>query len=220
MKTLTLFSAILAMALAAPTNPLLPSNLLTPRTLKKCPANTAQPSGKLPKGAISTSALVPISAKQPNKAFSNSAWAKITPGDYCTIFNLELDPAATQGKVCNLVFDFPSWLQAPGLFTFLGSGKFTFTGYAIGAGAQPGVTTYNNQPAPGPSPPNPPPVMKPGNSYVINSAPCGIPAGTPGPITVSGSLCSKDTLFLFKQSNSFCPLGFFVVLTDDPGAAH
>ena len=222
MKTLNLLSVILATAFAAPTTPFLPSNLLTSRTLLKCPANPAQPNGRLPKDAVSTSVLVPISAKKPNQAFGATDWAKVTPNDFCTIFNLELDPATTQGKLCNLVFDFPSLLQAPGLFTFLGSGKFTFTGYAFGSGAQPGMTTYNKQPAPGPSPPNPPSVVKPGNSYVINSAPCGIPKGTPGPITVSGSLCSEDTLFLFKQSNAICPLGFYVVLTDDPnaGAGH
>jgi hypothetical protein len=190
------------------------SKILNP----KCPANAAQPDGKLPAGAISTSALVPISSKNPKTAYPNSDWAKITPGDFCTVFNLVVDSDATQGKVCNLVFDFPSLLQAPGDFVFLGSGKFTFTGYDINAGAVPGETTYANQPRPGPSPPNPPPVMKPGNSYIVNSAPCGIPPGI-GPVTVSGSLCSKDTTFLFKQSNKTCPLGFYVVLTDDDGSA-
>lgn len=213
MKTFTLILGFLGASLAAPTSPA-PANSLDSRNFK-CPANTAQPDGKLPKGTISTSALVPISANQPDKAFGNSDWAKITPNDFCTIFNLELDPKTTGDKVCNLVFDFPSLLQAPGLFTFFGSGKFTFTGYAIGVGAEPGVTTYNNPPAPGPSPPNPPRIMKPGNSYIINSAPCGT-AQARGPVTVSGSLCSKDTTFLFKQSDFICPLGFYVVLTDLP----
>lgn len=217
MKTFAIIAALLASVLAAPASS--PANALDERHLK-CPANKAQPDGKLPKGSISTSVLVPISAKKPNKAFGNSEWAKVTPNDFCTIFNLDLPVAKTQGKVCNLVFDFPSLLQAPGLFSFWGPGHFTFTGYAIGAGAQPGVTTYNNQPAPGPSPPNPPPVMKPGNSYIINSAPCGIPPEIPGSVTVSGSLCSKDTTFIFKQSDRFCPLGFYVILTDDPNAKH
>jgi hypothetical protein len=218
MKTLTLLSALMASSLAAPTTP---ASDLTPRTLSllknlgKCPANAVQPDGKLPKGAISTSALVPISAKKPNEAFPDSEWAIITPNDKCTIFNLELDSDATQGKVCNLVFNFPDLLSAPGLFVFLGSGKFQFTGYDINASAVPGVTTFNKQPRAGPSPPNPPPVMKPGNSYVINSAPCGIPPGI-GKVTVSGSLCSKDTTFTYKQSDKLCPLGFYVVLTDIP----
>ncbi|KAJ4312124.1 hypothetical protein N0V94_007602 [Neodidymelliopsis sp. IMI 364377] len=225
MKTITAFCALLASSFAAPTTPATEASMET-RTLgllgkalnPKCPANAAQPDGKLPAGAISTSALVPISSKNPKTAYPNSDWAKITPGDFCTVFNLVVDSDATQGKVCNLVFDFPSLLQAPGDFIFLGSGKFTFTGYDINAGAVPGETTYANQPRPGPSPPNPPPVMKPGNSYIVNSAPCGIPPGI-GPVTVSGSLCSKDTTFLFKQSNKTCPLGFYVVLTDDDGSA-
>jgi len=217
MKILAFFSTLLATTLAAPTTPA-PNNSLTTRTLVKCPANSVQPSGKLPPNSVSPSLLLRISAKRPDKAFHSSSWAKITPNDYCTIFNLDLNPAATQGKICNLVFDFPSKLQASFPYTFHGPGHFTFTGYAIGVGAEEGVTTWNNQPAPGPSPPNPPPVMKPGHSYIVNSAPCGIPAETPGLVTVSGSLCSKDTTFEFKQCEAKCPLGFYVVLTDDPNA--
>lgn len=219
MKTLALIATLLVTALAAPTTSPAPTNPLEERTFnKKCPSNDAQPDGKLPEGSVSTSVLVPISEKHPKKAYPASEWAKVTPGDFCTVFNLDLPVAETQGKICNLVFDFPSFFQAPGLFTFFGSGKFTFTGYAIGAGAVPGETTFKNQPAPGPSPPNPPPVMKPGNSYIINAAPCGIPPNIPGKVTVSGSLCSKDTTFIFKQSDVVCPLGFYVILTDDPNA--
>ncbi|KAF2712987.1 hypothetical protein K504DRAFT_461579 [Pleomassaria siparia CBS 279.74] len=215
MKTLTFLSTFVATALAAPATS--PAHSLSERTFE-CPSNSAQPDGKLPAGSISTSALIQISTKQPDKAFPNSNWAKVTPNDYCTIFNLDLPVAATQGKICNLVFDFPSFQQAPGQFVFNGPGHFNFTGYAIGVGAVSGVTTYKNQPAPGPSPPNPPPVMTPGNSYIVNSAPCGIPSDVPGCVTVSGSLCSKDTTFLFEQSDKFCPLGFYVVFTDDPSA--
>jgi hypothetical protein len=224
MKLLVLLAAFLTTSLAAPATS--PAATFDPRDAhkdkgdgkSKCPANPAQPDGQLPKGSITTSVLLPISAKKPKKTFEATEWAKVTPNDICTIFNLDLPVAATQGKICNLVFDFPSFAQAPGLFTFKGPGHFTFTGYAIGAGAVPGVTTYANQPAPGPSPPNPPAVMKPGNSYIINAAPCGIPAEIPGTVTVSGSLCSKDTTFIFKQSDKKCPLGFYVVLTDDPNA--
>jgi hypothetical protein len=210
MKLFTIITALAAAAVAAPASS--PANALVERTFK-CPANAAQPKGKLPKGAIN-SELVQISAKKPNKAFSVSEWAKITPKDFCTIFSLDLPAKAAAGKVCNLVFDFPSFHQAPGLFTFHGPGHFIFTGYAIGVGAVPGVTTYNNQPAPGPNPPSPPPVMKPGNSYIINSAPCGFPPEVTGSVTVSGSLCSKDTTLIFKQSDKICPLGFYVIFTD------
>jgi hypothetical protein len=221
MKTFALLSALLASTLAAPTTPA-PDTLSTRtlsllKNLAKCPVNPAQPNGKLPSGSISTSVLVPISSKNPNKAYPASEWATVTPNDKCTIFNLELDSDATQGKICNLVFDFSDLLHAPGLFTFFGSGKFTFTGYDINAGAVPGVTTYTNQPRAGPSPPNPPATLKPGNSYIINGSPCGIPPGI-GKVTVSGALCSKDTTLLFKQSDAICPLGFYVVLTDDPNA--
>jgi hypothetical protein len=217
MKSFAIIFALVASSLAAPT-----TSSLNTRTFfsqkATCPANSAQPDGKLPNGSISTSVLVPISSKNPNKAYPATEWATVTPNDMCTVFNLELDSNAVQGKICNLVFDFPSLLQAPGLFVFLGSGKFTFTGYDINAGAVAGETTYNNQPRPGPSPPNPPPTIKPGNSYIINASPCGIPPNI-GKVTVSGSLCSKDTTLLFKQSDWICPLGFYVVLTDDPNGS-
>ncbi|KAF2463251.1 uncharacterized protein BDR25DRAFT_307857 [Lindgomyces ingoldianus] len=217
MKTFTVLTTLLVAALAAPSSLASPMSLEARKSKAKCPVNSAQPDGKLPPGSISTSLLLPISAKKPNKAFPATTTAVVTPNDKCTIFNLDLPAAATQGKICNLVFDFPSWADAPGQFTFWGPGHFTFTGYAIGVGAVAGQTTYNNQPAPGPSPPNPPPVMQPGNSYIVNAAPCGIPANA-GTVTVSGSLCSKDTTFTFKQSDVCCPLGFYVVLTDDPNA--
>ncbi|KAJ3957625.1 hypothetical protein N0V92_005803 [Colletotrichum tropicale] len=200
---------------------------------KTCPTNTAQPDGTLGKSYVNTSLLVPISKNLPSVAFPATKMAIVTPNDVCTVFNLDLPVAQTQGKVCNLVFDFPSYdQQALGKYLFHGPGTFQFTGYAIGVGAVAGVTSYNKQPAPGPSPPNPPPIMTPGHSYVssaqsykmahkltsqsqiVNSAPCGIPANVPGTVTVSGSLCSPDTVFSFQQSNDGCPLGFYVVLTD------
>ncbi|RMZ69832.1 GPI anchored cell wall [Pyrenophora seminiperda CCB06] len=182
----------------------------------RCPSNAAQPDGKLPQGAISTSALVPISASSPNTAYPSVEWAVVTPNDFCTIFNLRLDSDATQGKICNLVFDFPD--TDSGLYSFYGNGHFTFTGYGINAGAVPGTTTYNQQPASGPSPPNPPPTLTPGNSYVVNALPCGIPPGI-GMVTVSGALCSTDSVLSFKQqSGGECPMGFYVILTDDPNA--
>ncbi|KAF1936503.1 hypothetical protein EJ02DRAFT_459468 [Clathrospora elynae] len=219
MKAFALLSAFLSSALAAP--PTTSPKNHTPRTPSipinpaKCPINTVQLYGNLPKGSISPSAIVPISSLNPNKAFFNTDWANVTPNDKCTIFNFELDSDATEGKICNVVFDFPDIMQAPGLFMVIGSGRFTFTKYDISAGAVPGWTTFANQPRPGPYPTSTPAILKPGNSYVVDEAPCGIEPGS-GKVTVSGSLCSKDTTFWFKQSNMICPLGFYVVLTDHP----
>jgi Ubiquitin 3 binding protein But2 C-terminal domain len=159
---------------------------------------------------ISPSLMVPVSKKLPNTKFGSTNSPIMTPGDFCTIFNLELDQRAV-GKTCNLVFDLPSHLQTFSPYIYFGEGHFTFTGYAIGVGATLD-STYNNQPAPGPSPPNPPPQLLPGHSYIVNSAPCGVPEGIP-PVTVSGLLCSPDTSFKFIQSASTCPIGFFVILS-------
>jgi hypothetical protein len=218
MTTCAIISILAASIVAAPTSSNQGRTLFKTLGQKNCPTNSAQPDGKLPDGSISTSLLVPISSKNPNKAYPATEWATVTPNDICTVFNLELDSNAVQGKICNLVFDFPSFTQAPGMFAFIGSGHFMFTGYDINAGAVAGETTYSHQPRPGPSPPNPPATMKPGNSYIINAAPCGMPPNI-GKVTVSGSLCSKDSTLMFKQSDYNCPLGFYVVLTDDPNVS-
>lgn len=249
----------------------------------QCPKNDAQPDGYLPtdpKDTVSPSLLLQTSAKEPNKKYAASNTAEITPGDQCTIFNLDLPVKNTQNKVCNLVFDLPEQaatsLSSKALamkklkmagegehehhheqphhghghghgqggkgegkgegegephknypritlpsplasalgYVFDGPGHFNFTGYAIGVGAAAGETTYANQPELGPNPPSPPVVMKPGNSYIINSAPCQLPANLTS-VKVSGSLCSSDTHLRFEQGfYGTCPIGFYVVLTD------
>jgi hypothetical protein len=188
-----------------------------------CPANPLQLDGKLlpGKATVPTSLQVPMSKNKPDKAFPASEWAVITPNDFCTVFNLVLDAEDTVGKLCNLVFDLPQAGQgpAPYAYRYSGPGHFTFTGYDLDVGAVPGNTTYNNPPRAGPNPPNPPAVLAPGNSYVIHSAPCPpIVQAFPGKpeITVSGSLCSTDSTLIFKMGEGQCPVGFYVLLTDDP----
>lgn len=197
MKNVAVLSALLAVATAAP-------------GYNSCPKN-----GLLPPGAISPSKIVPISKKNPDKVYGCTTDAQITKGDMCTIFNLDLPDTfngqPTQNMTCDLIFDFPTAKQSPkSHLSFSGPGHFSFTGYAIGAGATE-ESTWNNQPAPGPSPPNPPKVMTPGNSYVINSAPCGIPPGA-GKVTAAGVLCSDDTSLLFRQNTNVCPMGFYVII--------
>ncbi|KAF2275813.1 uncharacterized protein EI97DRAFT_399272 [Westerdykella ornata] len=193
-----------------------------------CPANEVQPNGQLPPSTIYPQALVPISKREPDTPFfSVDNIAEISPGDKCTITNFMIPVAEAQHKTCSLVFDFPNW----GNYNYSGSGHFNFIGYALGAFAIPGVTTYNRQPAAGPSPQSPPPVMSPGHSYVLMSAPCNIPPDIPGGIApVSGAICSEDTAFSYKQTmepiqpnpvkqglggwgKKPCPLGFFVILS-------
>lgn len=94
---------------------------------------------------------------------------------------------------------------------YSGGGHFTFTGYAFGTGATK-QTTYNKQPPPGPSPSQPPAILKPGNAYTINVGGCAIEMGMAG-LEVSGLLCSTDTTFIFSQSDKKCPMGFFVAIS-------
>lgn len=84
MKLVTLLSALLTSALAAPTTPTLDTaqeirtiGLLSKSSKPNCPANAAQPDGKLPKGSVSTSALVPISLKNPKTVYPNSDWSTV-----------------------------------------------------------------------------------------------------------------------------------------------
>jgi hypothetical protein len=195
---------VLASAGGAPTK-------FIPRKSSSCPTDLCPSGGTLPEGSyISPSLMVIVNKDRPNKIYGATDRPKLTADEYCTIFNLELDQRA-YNKTCNLVFDLPSHQQTETQYTYSGDGTFTFTGYAIGVGANL-TTSYAQQPAKGPDPPSPPPTLKPGNSYIINSAACGIPEGVP-PVTVSGMLCSSDTDFEFFQSNLTCPIGFFVVLS-------
>jgi hypothetical protein len=209
MKSLTLLSCLAALALGYNG----PIAKIAPRKTTSCPTDNSQcPSGgTLPQESyISPSLMVIVNKDNPKKAYGSTTKPKITADEYCTIFNLELDQRA-YNKTCNLVFDLPNHKQTGTPYTYSGDGTFTFTGYAIGVGANE-TTTYKNQPAAGPSPPTPPPLLAPGNAYVINSAACGIPQGVL-PVTVSGMLCSSDTDFEFTQSDAACPIGFFVVLS-------
>lgn len=179
-----------------------------------CPADSTYPPG-----AIKPYMLVPIAKSQPDKAFGGVSTGVVTPDDYCTIVDLKIpdyiDGEATLLKTCTLSFAFPTAAQAaPHTLEFKGPGHFTFTGYLTGFGAD-DTTTYNKQPVLGPSPPFPPPVMVPGNTYTIADLPCGILPGSGGQ-TVSGALCSDDTYLKWFQTgpkgDGSCPVGFFVVV--------
>lgn len=208
MKFFLAASALLGLVAAVPASAPIPAELDT-RHLLSCPKN-----GNLPKNYVKPSLVVNVSKKHPNAAYGSTKVPSVTPNDFCTIFNLELPPSAYD-KMCNLVFLFPNHWQTVNPYIYKtkrhGGGHFQFIGYNVTSGATE-ETTYNHQPEPGPSPPNPPPTMSPGHAYVINSAPCGFPPGLKEPVLVSGMLCSPDTTFEFFQSDKKCPLGFFVEL--------
>ncbi|KAF1982643.1 hypothetical protein K402DRAFT_339964 [Aulographum hederae CBS 113979] len=205
MKTFSLLAALAATTLATPLSILSTRKLTDLDNRATCP-----PGGVLPPTYIKPNLMVPISAKLPKIAFPATTYPTITPNDFCTIFNLEI-PSSGFNKTCTLEFLFPDHSQTLSPYVYAGKGHFTFTGYAFGSGAVAGKTTYANPPPAGPNPPTPPNVLAPGNAYVINAGPCGIPEGAT--VTVSGALCSTDTTFKFKQSDAKCPLGFFVGLT-------
>lgn len=189
--------ALLSTALA------LPSAL---STHGECPAEP------YPAGAIDPYLLVKISQSQPDKAFGGVTNGIVTPKDVCTIVDLsipdEINGEPTLTKTCTLSFSLPAAVK------FSGPGHFDFFGYLTGFGADES-TTWNKQPVPGPSPPNPPAVMTPGHSYVIADLPCLIPPLL-GPQTVSGRLCSDDSSVEWAQTSPSgdggCPVGFFVVV--------
>ncbi|TLS21834.1 uncharacterized protein PpBr36_09597 [Pyricularia pennisetigena] len=204
---------ILAFALPALAAPGVDSLLRRPSPSQKalsCPTNAVQKDGMLGDNFIEPALLLPFAASQPDRAFQPSTWATITPKDKCTIFNLELPAERVISKNCSLVFDFPACDNSR--YRFQGPGNFLFQPYAIGSGAVAGNTTYNNQPQKLGNLPDR--QLLPGNSYVINSGSCEIPAGTPGTVTFAGSLCSPDSTLSFRQENKQCPLGFFVLISD------
>ena len=105
--------------------------------------------GTLTPPYVSACGYYESSAKRPDQHFPPSLSPKITPNDLCFITNLELPPSAA-GKTCTLKLLLPTQQQAHQWYQFSGPGHFNFTGYATGVGAD-DTTTYNHQPAPGPS---------------------------------------------------------------------
>ncbi|KAL9084521.1 MAG: hypothetical protein Q9165_008024 [Trypethelium subeluteriae] len=199
MKILTLLSTLLT------TLPLLATPFKSGNCDTSCPTN-----GTLPSSALSPSLIIPISARQPTRAFSPTTLAKVTPSDFCTIFNLEIPPSAIN-KTCTLEFLFPTHEQTTAFYSFDGPGEFVFNGYAYGAGANSG-TTYETQPASGPGPPAA--KLVPGKAYVLNEGSCGVQPGQMEAVTVSGALCSNDTYFEFEQTREKgCAIGFYVVIS-------
>ncbi|KAK8167938.1 ubiquitin 3 binding protein But2 C-terminal domain-containing protein [Phyllosticta citrichinensis] len=239
LKTLSLVSTLFLAASAAPS------------CQKKARDVTCPEGGLLPEDSNSwlfPVGIYPISKSNPDTNYGTVYSPKITPNDFCTIFNLYV-PESAAGKTCTLEFLFPdhSQLQTSD-YTFKDvngqdttEGHFTFTGYAFGTGAN-DTTTWNNQPAPGPStfilpcpfscffpmlrlctrqmslihhyfrPPSPPATLSPGKAFVINAGDCGVQAGQ-GSLEVSGMLCSTDTTFEYFQDSDKCPIGFYVVIS-------
>ncbi|KAK7542195.1 ubiquitin 3 binding protein But2 C-terminal domain-containing protein [Phyllosticta citribraziliensis] len=209
LKTLSLVSTLFLAASAAPS------------CQKKARDVTCPEGGLLPEDSSSwlfPVGIYPISKSNPDTNYGTVYSPKITPNDFCTIFNLYV-PESAAGKTCTLEFLFPdhSQLQTSD-YTFKDvngqdttEGHFTFTGYAFGTGAN-DTTTWNNQPAPGPSPPSPPATLSPGKAFVINAGDCGVQAGQ-GSLEVSGMLCSTDTTFEYFQDSDKCPIGFYVVIS-------
>lgn len=202
------FAALIAASSATPvvrTRPLTPrENDMALKQRDSCPMDL-QPDFLFPH------LIVPISAKNPNTKYGTVFSPIFTPNDFCTIFNFDV-PVSAAGKNCTLEFLFPtqSELQTSS-FTIDGPGDFIFTGYAPGSGATLD-TTFNNQPAPGPFPPFPPLVLKPGNAYIIDVGPCVIVDNAP--TVVSGKTCTSDTYFTYFQDFNPCPIGLYVGVTD------
>lgn len=187
----------------------LPERALTTEENELFSRTTCPTGGKLPKGFLAPSRMMPISQKSPNTHFPDTLFPIITPNDFCTVFNLKVPPSAV-GKNCSLEFLFPSHSQTFSPYAVSGPGHFTFHPYAIGAGGN-DKTTYNNQPAPFQFP-IPPQTFTPGHAYVIDNNPCGIPPTNTDTI-VSGAFCSDDTTLTYLQnSNLGCAIGFYLLI--------
>ncbi|PQE28853.1 gpi anchored cell wall protein [Rutstroemia sp. NJR-2017a BBW] len=208
MKTFTTILALLASrTIASPIAEPVPE--LTERNLQACPAG-----GNLPPGTLYPSLSVLVSQKLRNTAFGSTLTPLHTANDFCTITNFIL-PISSAGKICTLEFLFPTHLSTLAPYIYSGGGHFNFTGYDLNAGATP-QTTFNTQPKLGPNPANPPSVLSPGNSYVINSAKCPPAVAYQGKseLLVSGMLCTTDTYLSYLISQNLgCPIGLFVTLT-------
>lgn len=83
----------------------------------ECPATLTKP-------YLVPKQIVPIAASQPDKAFGDTGIALISPGDFCSIFNLYV-PASAHNKTCKLKFLFPDQAQLPhSSYFYSGPGHF------------------------------------------------------------------------------------------------
>ncbi|KAM3076788.1 hypothetical protein ACMFMG_003741 [Clarireedia jacksonii] len=209
MKTFaTILTLLAGTAVASPIAE--PISELKDRNLQACPSG-----GNLPAGALYPSLSVLVSQKLPNVSFGSTQTPLHTPEDFCTITNFLL-PIFSSGKTCTLEFFFPNHASTLSPYVYNGGGHFSFAGYALNAGATT-KTTFNTQPALGPNPVNPPSVLSPGNSYIINSAECPptflYPTGK-SELLVSGMLCTSDTYLSYLISKDLgCPIGLYVTIT-------
>lgn len=114
MHALLFLTALLATALGAPaTSPAAPFN---DRHQLKCPPNPLQPDGKYPQDTGLKTLVLPVSRRQPNKAFPMTGWGKVTPNDFCTLHSTKLP--YKPGYICNRVAYIPSRAQAGSLLEF------------------------------------------------------------------------------------------------------
>ncbi|KAF1987079.1 hypothetical protein K402DRAFT_420709 [Aulographum hederae CBS 113979] len=152
--------------------------------------------------------IYPVSQCEPDKCFGPSYSPMVSPGDMCTIFNLEI-PEKYAHSICTLKFFFPEqWQLDTSSFSFEGMGNFDFHGYT-GYNAQPGVT-WNSRPPNGPPEYDPPPAnVVPGGVYTLHSGSCLVKKGM-GALKVGGVLCSSDTNVTWFQDYNPCPIGIFI----------
>jgi hypothetical protein len=203
MKSLIFLAALVSLTLAAPAG-------LTSRS-EQCPIiPQIAPTGQLPPGTIAPTFLLPISRKQPNRTFSASQTAIVTPNDKCTLTRIDI-PASAQNKTCSLAL----FLGDCGKGEFeKGPGNIIFQGNLGIRYPVPDETTWANQPPLGP-PFQDAPLIKLGNAYRLGGGPCDY---TPGQAftSVGGSICSNDTTLSFTQSkggHGKCPIGFHLIIS-------
>jgi hypothetical protein len=133
--TFFLLSALTGCIAASPLQRL---SIISSRQLEACP-----PNGNLPQNYLSPTLMVPVSRNFPDVAFGSTRVPKMTPNDFCTIFNLVIPPSA-MGATCTLEFLFPSFGETLSPYFYNGGGHFTFTGYAFGTESS--HTTVGSEP--------------------------------------------------------------------------
>lgn len=223
MKSLTTLAALLVHL--APTNakpPMAPDQQVYQWMQNQiiCANNPVLDHGRLTDNSFKPVNILPFSRKNPDEKMQRGNSAILTANDRCAMFNFELDSEKTFNRYCNLIFAFPSigQIKRTGVYKYKGpksGAHFDFIGYGFDVWGEEGKTSFNQQPDWQHSFPNPPPIMKPGYTYMISQGPCGVEKNY-GKWKLAVSMCVKDASFLFPQFDETCPLGFFVVTTDRP----
>ena len=198
MRHQVLLAASLALARASP--------IFEQSAAPSCPATVDSTD-------VAPYSVVPVSAKEPRRAFGTTTKAIVSPSDVCTWFAFNVPPNPST-SYCVLSFMFPGQDAVNSPYTIDGAGNFDIQAmfYSSGDNDVTPRMTWDSQPHGGT-------YTGAIQSYQNNFSPNGLVAISTGPCTkTTGNLqlfvrlCSNDTTLTYTQETNKCPIGLYLLV--------